>query len=254
MRELFKPGLFNFTLIFFLITNTLAQDFDTPTYSVTVQLDSIIVQPDTVFFLTPSDFDERTKFKINNTGSNTISVDTLLVTQNWFYEFFDVSGNYFSYPQPLSPGDSMTVAIYVAMLTGAGSTNQFIIDTLTVVMDIGQYDVIIVVDEGLVSEVSEPVAEVMVPSFVLKQNYPNPFNPETTIIYEVSNQTGVMLKILNLLGQEIRTLVNEEKPAGFYNVVWDARDNTGQQVASGIYVYRLETQDFVQTRKMVLLQ
>jgi predicted GH43/DUF377 family glycosyl hydrolase len=96
----------------------------------------------------------------------------------------------------------------------------------------------------------------------LFQNYPNPFNPETRISYEISKSTRVVLKVMNLLGQNVRTLVDEEKPSGFYEVLWDGKDDHGQRVASGVYLYRVETRDpsngsgqgFVKTRKMVLLQ
>jgi hypothetical protein len=90
--------------------------------------------------------------------------------------------------------------------------------------------------------------------FFLSQNYPNPFNPETRISYEVAKHTRVILRIINLRGQQVRTLVNEEKPAGFYEVLWDGKNSHGQRVASGIYLYRLESREFVQTRKMVFLQ
>lgn len=90
--------------------------------------------------------------------------------------------------------------------------------------------------------------------FILYDNYPNPFNPVTQIKYEISKRSRVVLKVLNLLGHEIRMLVKEEKPAGHYEVLWDGRDKFGQRVANGIYLYRMETQGFVQTRKMLLLQ
>lgn len=107
----------------------------------------------------------------------------------------------------------------------------------------------------LTTSVDEKDRQTGIPfDFVLHQNYPNPFNPATKIRYEVSNPTRVVLKIMNLLGQEVRTLVNEEKLAGFYEVQWDGKDRNGQRVASGVYLYRLEAQALVQTRKMVLLQ
>ncbi len=90
--------------------------------------------------------------------------------------------------------------------------------------------------------------------FELHQNYPNPFNPTTMIRYEVSKTDHVVLKVINLMGQEICTLVNEEKPIGSYEVMWNSKDKHGQQVASGVYLYKLEARNFVQTRKMVLLQ
>jgi flagellar hook assembly protein FlgD len=86
------------------------------------------------------------------------------------------------------------------------------------------------------------------------QNYPNPFNLETLISYKVPKRSQVVLKVMNLLGQEVLTLVNEDKPAGFYKVSWDGKNHHGQMVASGVYLYRLESSDFVQTRKMVFLQ
>jgi hypothetical protein len=90
--------------------------------------------------------------------------------------------------------------------------------------------------------------------FTLFQNYPNPFNPETRISYEVAKHAQVMLRVINLRGQQVRTLVNEEKPSGFYEVRWDGNNDHGQRVASGVYLYRLESREFVQTRKMVFLQ
>jgi len=94
--------------------------------------------------------------------------------------------------------------------------------------------------------------------FELLQNYPNPFNSSTTIRYHLSAVSGqlsaVSLKIFNLLGQEVRTLVDKRQSAGYYQVLWNGRDNSGKDVSSGIYFYRLKAGDFVQTRKMVLLK
>jgi outer membrane protein assembly factor BamB len=90
--------------------------------------------------------------------------------------------------------------------------------------------------------------------FELLQNYPNPFNPETRIKYAVSKHARVILRIINLRGQQVRTLVNEEKPIGIYEVTWDGKNDSGQRVASGIYLYRLESSHFIQIRKMVVLQ
>ena len=89
--------------------------------------------------------------------------------------------------------------------------------------------------------------------FLLHQNYPNPFNPDTRIGYEVSKPAHVVLRVMNLRGQQVRTLANEAKPVGFHEVIWDGKNNYGQRVASGIYLYRLESRDFVETRKMTLL-
>ncbi len=90
--------------------------------------------------------------------------------------------------------------------------------------------------------------------FSLYQNYPNPFNPTTTIKYGLKENTNVVLKIYNLLGQEVRTLVNARQEAGFKSVVWNGLNNYGNRVASGIYIYQIKAGDFVKARKMILMK
>ena len=85
--------------------------------------------------------------------------------------------------------------------------------------------------------------------YALYNNYPNPFNPATTLEYTLMSPGEVSLIIYNLLGQEITTLVSEVQQAGYHKVVWDATN-----MASGVYLYRLQVGDFVQTRKMLLLK
>ncbi|RMF69065.1 MAG: T9SS C-terminal target domain-containing protein, partial [Calditrichaeota bacterium] len=90
--------------------------------------------------------------------------------------------------------------------------------------------------------------------FELKQNYPNPFNPETVIRYALPVEASVKLRIVNLRGQEIITLVDKKQRPGFYSVMWDGRDRRGVAVASGLYLYRVEAGEFVAVRKMMLLR
>jgi hypothetical protein len=90
--------------------------------------------------------------------------------------------------------------------------------------------------------------------FSLDDNYPNPFNPETNIGYFVPRACQVRLEVFNLLGQKIRTLVNEHQTAGSREVSWDGRNEAGEQVASGVYFYKLQAEDFTQTKKMVLIR
>jgi len=92
-------------------------------------------------------------------------------------------------------------------------------------------------------------SETLVRHFNLQQNYPNPFNPTTTIKYQISDMVFVTLMVYDVLGREIATLVNEEKPVGTYEITWYS-DN----LPSGIYFYRLEAGSFVETKKMVLLR
>ncbi len=90
--------------------------------------------------------------------------------------------------------------------------------------------------------------------FTLAQNYPNPFNPTTTIAFSLSRRGKVRLDVFNMLGQRVKTLVDEERAAGQYTIEWNGTDNGGHSVASGMYLYRLQTTDATVARKMVLVK
>lgn len=96
--------------------------------------------------------------------------------------------------------------------------------------------------------------EALPTDFTLMQNYPNPFNPTTTIRYALARPQQVRLEIHNVLGQVVRVLENEYENAGLYESTWDGTNSGGQEVASGVYFYRLVADDFSQTRKMMLLR
>jgi len=86
-------------------------------------------------------------------------------------------------------------------------------------------------------------------NFSLSQNYPNPFNPSTTIQFALPRKEYVSLKIFNITGEEVATLVNEELPAGTYNKVWNAVKN-----ASGVFFFRLQAGNFIETRKLIFIK
>ena len=91
--------------------------------------------------------------------------------------------------------------------------------------------------------------------YLLSQSYPNPFNPTATISYDLPTSSNVTLVIYNMAGQKVKTLVsNEIQNAGSYSVRWDGRNERGQAVSSGIYLYRIEASYFTATKKMVLLK
>lgn len=89
---------------------------------------------------------------------------------------------------------------------------------------------------------------------ILHQNYPNPFNPSTVISYQLAMSGKVSLKIYNMLGQEVRTLVNAVQSAGLHEITWDGKNKHGKAVSSGVYLYRLETGNSIQTKKMLLMK
>ena len=110
-------------------------------------------------------------------------------------------------------------------------------------------EIINAINSELLKQGNEDDAKVIPDGFALQQNYPNPFNPSTTIRYSISTSEFVTLKVFDVIGNEVATLVNEEKPAGSYEVKFDAAG-----LSSGLYFYKLKTGSFIETKKMLLLK
>jgi hypothetical protein len=91
-------------------------------------------------------------------------------------------------------------------------------------------------------------------NYILEQNYPNPFNPETRISYSIPEPAYVKVNIYDINGILVKTFPERNQPAGRYEIIWDGKSDTGSKVASGVYFYRLQANDFIQTRKMILLK
>ncbi len=108
--------------------------------------------------------------------------------------------------------------------------------------------------ENFITSVRENPSTTLPEQFILEQNYPNPFNPSTEINYTVPEQSQVTLQIFNMLGQRIRTLVDAVKTAGAYSSRWDGLDDKGNQVAAGIYFFKLKSANVALTRKMLLIK
>ncbi|MGR3296522.1 MAG: FlgD immunoglobulin-like domain containing protein [Candidatus Bathyanammoxibius sp.] len=106
----------------------------------------------------------------------------------------------------------------------------------------------------LTVDVAEDLEGLIPEAFYLSSNYPNPFNPVTTIRFSVPSRTYVSLTVYNQLGQKVATLVDGERHAGVYEAVWKGMDSHGNQVASGVYLYKMKAGSFTQSRTMVLLK
>jgi len=154
---------------------------------------------------------------------------------------FTVIGPSGNSPLAFDRGTNKTFLTTVHLKDLTSTSLTFVDGTLTVTTDV---------------EVGE---EITLPkTFELFQNYPNPFNPATTIRFAVpqglKEGVSVSLRIFNVRGQVVRILVEGEKPPGFYSVVWDGRDDRGQRVSPGLYLYTLSAGPFKATRKMILLK
>ena len=90
--------------------------------------------------------------------------------------------------------------------------------------------------------------------FALHQNYPNPFNPVTTLRYDLPENGHVNITIYDMLGREVKTLINQTQDAGYRLVIWDATNDYGKPVSAGIYLYQIQAGEYISTKKMVLLK
>lgn len=113
-----------------------------------------------------------------------------------------------------------------------------------------------IIEGTVLSSVESKELIVILPDdYHLGQNYPNPFNPSTTIPFTLPVRTQVSLKIYDMLGKEVRTLINNEQyPAGPTEIAWDGKSNAGAPVSSGTYFYSLIYGNFQKTNKMVLVK
>ena len=107
---------------------------------------------------------------------------------------------------------------------------------------------VVSLNKRYVSQVEKPK------NFVLGFNYPNPFNSTTNIKYQLAEDSFVVLKIYNLMGQEIKTLVNEFKTAASYSILWNGKDKDGKDVVSGIYLYNIQAGDYTCAKKMAVMR
>ena len=97
-------------------------------------------------------------------------------------------------------------------------------------------------------------SELLPVTYILHQNYPNPFNPITTLRYDLPENGLVNITIYDMLGKQVKTLINQTQDAGYRSVIWDATNDYGKPVSAGIYLYQIQAGKYLHTKKMVLLK
>ena len=170
---------------------------------------------------------------------------------------------------PLSPGDGLLAQLFFTVNPSAPETlividtNAFagIVHTEITTSPAAGGDTFVPfftagsVEIGALTDVQDILNDDDLPAgFALEQNYPNPFNPTTRIQFSVARAGLIRIEIYNVLGRRVRELMNTHMPAGVYEVTFDARADSGEPLASGIYFYRMTSEEFTQKRKMLLLR
>ncbi|NIW45011.1 MAG: T9SS type A sorting domain-containing protein, partial [Gammaproteobacteria bacterium] len=141
---------------------------------------------------------------------------------------------------PVDHGDEVTLTLTATLLDGTNIEGK---------------DCVVIKSKGGNHKMGTSVSNENLPqSYELYQNHPNPFNPETEIRFYLPEPNHVSIRIYNIRGEEIRSLVDSPYTPGSHKIRWDGKDNNGNPVSSGIYLYQLQTNTFSQVRKMSLLR
>ena len=182
----------------------------------------------------------------------TATVDVDVVSLSWEAPMFGSSGALVGYTvykdeEPLIESPIMT-RYYLDTVTENGT---YLYSVQAIYVN-GESELVTI--EINVTEVSEIDESIIGSRMALFSNYPNPFNPETTISFSVAKEGHVVINIFNIKGQKIQTLVNSHHNIGNFSVVWNGKDEQGLDMSSGIYFYQMQINDFVTTRKMVLMK
>jgi hypothetical protein len=196
------------------------------------------------------DLKENTITLVDNATYTDISNYFQLLPSNYTFDITDQGGSMvlYSYQVDLSNFADSALTLFASGFKDP-SANQ----------NGEPFKLLAVTPGGTLIEFNSPTSisenqDLIVSNFSLSQNYPNPFNPVTTIGYQLNNTSQVKLQVFNQLGESVRQLVNRKQPAGSHSVEWNGMDDDGNKVASGIYIYQLNTNQGTQSNKMLLLK
>jgi len=179
---------------------------------------------------------------IYNTGNANLTISNISSTESVF------STNLTSYD--IQPEDSQMVQVaFTPTEPIIYSSNLFVISNDS------EMDTLIVPVSGVGIMLTRIELDAQLPDIlVLYPNYPNPFNPFTTLRYDLPENCHVNITIYDMLGRQIKTLINQTQDAGYRSVIWDATNDYGKPMSAGIYLYQIQAGEYMQTKKMVLLK
>jgi hypothetical protein len=177
-----------------------------------------------------------TTVTITNAGNDTLKITSIVSSHSTFTARPTVKN--------IPPGQSLTDTLRFAPITVGADSALIVIQSNSG----SSPDTIKVAGIAIPTTSVENISEIPT-EYALSQNYPNPFNPSTNIAFSIPTKSFVLLKVFDLVGREVATLIHQEKPVGTYHVTFDAG-----KLPSGIYLYRLTAGDFTQVKKMLLVK
>ena len=165
----------------------------------------------------------------------------------------------YTYAAEDADGDDLTFTLIEGPPNAAIDGKSGVFTFQAAIDQLGSHRITVFVSDSVSSAVNHSNVIVEEAVYSLNQNYSNPFTlssttPTTTIVYQLAKEGKIELVVYDLLGREVRMLVNDNRSSGRYAVIWDARDNDGRSVSAGIYLYRIRAGDFMEIRKMTLLK
>ncbi len=185
------------------------------------------------------------------------SAYTTAITQGWAFEYNDSAGQIFLGGYDVYPLSGSGALVYIVFIVHGlqGDTTIIHFDKIwlnetppTIITD-GRFEVSPGSDVKDENEFPGRPTEL-----TLFQNYPNPFNPVTIIQYALPHDCEVDVSIYNILGQKVKTLVKRKQKAGYQQVIWDGENNEGEEIASGIYFYKIKAGELTESKKMVIIK
>lgn len=209
-------------------------------------------KPDTIISILP----DTLKFIEDDVYSNELKIKNISLSDiyvRWIQTgsmlFFDEE--YFSIPHYIGPGDSCELGFCLNLFTGPAIT-EYISDSVIVYFNSDTVKCPVIIDPSLIDEIELEKNEQ--PTFYISRNFPNPFNLQTTIELITTKKSDVKIEIYNIVGQKIRCLRKDGLNAGKHLFIWDGKDDSGNILSSGLYLYTLENDNNKQIYKMILLK
>ena len=179
---------------------------------------------------------------IYNTGNDFLTISSISSTESVF------STNLTSYN--ISPGGNQIAQVVFTPIESITYTGNLII----ISNDSGIDTLVLPVSGVGIASVGIELTVQLPHILELYPNYPNPFNPVTTLRYDIPENSHVTITIYDMLGRQVKTLINQTQDAGYRSVIWDATNDYGKPVSAGIYLYQIQAGEYISTKKMVLLK